>query len=143
MNVLVGSYPGTAVITDASLEREVPPWTQDDAKVREFILHRFPHAFDRIYLRPGVRSGRTRRHPVYKKAAELAAVIYYWFRLLLPAAIAEELGLAEGHVIQRANDVREHGNKFFSPGSCDCNARRGRKALATRLESLRPIPSRK
>ncbi len=107
-------------------EREVPDWTKNDEQVRLFVMHRFPHFQERLHTGSGVRTGPTRRHPTHRKAAELAYVIYMWFRLLLPAAtIAAELGLAEGHVIQRANDVREHGVKLFSPEGCDCNARRG------------------
>jgi len=93
--------------------REIPEWTASDAKIREYILHRFP----------GLASPKAKtRRRFHNRACELCALIYLWFRCLLPAAeIAEELGLEVACVEQMAMNVRTHG---YFEGTCGCNQRK-------------------
>jgi hypothetical protein len=104
-------------------ERVIPDWTQSDVKVRAFIVHRFPTMGERTA------SGRSIPKPVSKRArkraAQLALIMYYWFRLLLPqTTIADDLGIEPDRVNRTANDARRHGDRLFSPEGCDCGARR-------------------
>jgi hypothetical protein len=89
--------------------REIPGWTASDGKIREYILHRIP----------GLASPKAKtRRRFHNRACELCALIYLWFRCLLPAAeIAEELGLEVACVEQMAMNVRTHG---YFEGKCGC-----------------------
>lgn len=122
----VGGSTNMRTIPISAHEREVPPWVLDDTKVREFILHRFPTLAD----------GNKR---VRKRAGELAAVLYFWYRALLPpAVIAEELGIAAAKVVRIAHAARRHGDRLFSPTGCDC--RNAVKVTETTEEPLETAP---
>jgi hypothetical protein len=116
--------------------REVPDWTLNDEKVCEFLKHRCPGAFrppiQRQTKRPTHYTGAGKRYErrAHRKVAELCAVIYLWYRVLLTAEqIAAELGVESGHVIRIANDAREH-YPLFVAGECGCFNRGKRHPLA-------------
>jgi hypothetical protein len=104
-------------ISVSAHEREVPEWTLDDSKVREFIAHRFPKL-----SRDGLSKSSKKR--VRARAGQLAAVLYLWYRALMPSeVIAEELGIDPAKVVRIAHTARHHGDLLFSASGCDCQTR--------------------
>ena len=93
--------------------REIPPWTQSDEKVRVFVLHRFPKLTSKE---------KKHRRRSQHRASHTVALIYLWFRAMLPVAeIAELLGDEESHILQAAMDVRTHGFDGFV-FTCKCGS---------------------
>lgn len=109
----------------ATHERAVPTWANSDERVREFVRHRFPGAFRAVGANANPRSEKGQiRQRARVRAAELSAIVYLAFRLLLPfESIANELHAAPDHVLRVANDARAHGDRFFAGERC-CRNRR-------------------
>jgi hypothetical protein len=105
-------------------ERHIPEWTASDPKVCAFLKHRYPHAFQE-----SSKVSIAQRKRARQCATELCAIIYLFFRLMLPVAtISEDLGLTFEHVVHAARQAIDHYPRFEN-GTCRC--RRTPEALAT------------
>lgn len=104
-------------------ERAVPDeWVYNDAMVREFLAHRFPGAFAPPSKRGSERRDVQRR--ARRRAAQLCAVLYMAFRLMLPyETIGLELKIDPNRALRVASDGRRHGSDFFAGKRC-CRSRR-------------------
>ena len=92
----------------ATHEREVPEWVYSDAKVEEFVRHRFPGAFRKVP------SGAARR-----RAGQLCGCLYMAFRLLLPYdVIGDQLGIGRERAECTAYHGKKHGDLYFAGQKC-------------------------
>ncbi|MFZ0978726.1 MAG: hypothetical protein WAN23_04915 [Candidatus Acidiferrales bacterium] len=105
-------------------ERAVPDgWIYSDVMVREFLAHRFPGAFAPPSKRGSERRDIQRR--ARRRAAQLCAVLYMAFRLMLPyETIGMELKIDPDRALRVASDGRAHGDLYFSGKKCCRNRRR-------------------
>jgi hypothetical protein len=114
----LGFDTGMRSVPISAHPREVPDWSRSNENICAYIRHRCPSAFPSDYRR----SMETQKR-AHKKAAELASVLYLFFRAMLPAAtIAEELKITADRVMMIAEDARRHYPLFIA-GKCRCKNR--------------------
>jgi hypothetical protein len=108
-------------------EREVPEWVNSNEKLRRYVEHRFPYAFDLGTMQGNAK----RRRRARKRAAELCAVLYLAFRMLMSyESIGALLKIEPYRAKQIAQLSRRHAEKFFADKWCCGNLAHTRRLLA-------------
>ena len=121
-------------------ERAAPDWAQSDAMVRQFLQHRFPSAFQVMTSAADQNSDRACiRKSARKRAAQLAAVIYLSFRVLVTFdVIGAELHISQKKAETIAAKARRHGDAYFAGQPCCRSHNPYAKQLTERIPQAVP-----